>query len=195
MLGSEQHFRNTLDSARALELLSALTRAYDQASDAKAKFGFSEARTEPTLGFDLAVNELRSFEAMGGVRHVTVQGQHLWIVDEAYGIRVKRLRSDYQTTNHRSAQQERIAWQLPLEGLPDIVYVSVGPRVSARTGLVLDYSVVKHVAGGASVPAVEWVVDLSELATGGVVATTPTLPLDAPAPAAIVVRRQKAVNE
>ena len=192
MQGSEHHFRTTFGQERATSLLEALATSSSRARALAVSESFGEARTEPTVAFDLAVTGLADgLGRLPGVRQATVRGQHLWIVDEVYALRVKKLRSGYRSSNHQSQQQESISHQSPLPGLEPLIYVTAGPAFSDRTGLIQQFVVVKYCKGPMSKQQVEWVVDLNDLAAGGMVPTTPTLPLlEAPAaPAAVSARR------
>ncbi len=192
MIGSEEHFRTTIGQARAACLLDALTLSSDTARSIAAREGFSESRTEPTVAFDLAVTNLSSLEAFAGVRTAIVNGQHFWIIEETYAIRVKKLRSGFLSTNHHSAQQELISRQQPLDGLvQELVYVTAGTVYSDHTGLPEQRAVVKYRVGPMKKQRVEWTVDLDELAAGGMQPSTPILPLPgAPAaPAAVAAKR------
>lgn len=191
VIGSEQHFIDSLGPTRATHLLSALRTAYTKARSISTANGFVEGRTEPTVAFDLAISALYDFEQLGGVRHAFVNGQHLWVIDESYAIRVKQLGSDYGTTNHSSSQQTKIDHHQALDGMEPLVYLSAGPRVSRQTGLPIDFAVVKHYKPRHSRKKVEWAIDLDDLASAGAVPTTPILPMPnlPTAPAAVVFRR------
>jgi len=191
MLGTEEHFRRTIGRSRAQRLMEALTSSVERARKVATTNGFVEARTEPAIAFDFAVDSLSAFEAAEEVRRATVNGQHFWIVDESYAIRIKKLRSGFRSSNHRSVQQEKISHQIPLDGLEPLVYLTAGAVYSDRTGLPEQYVVVKYRAGAMARQAVEWVADLDELAAGGMAPRTPVLPLpSAPAaPAAVIPRR------
>lgn len=193
MIGSEEDFVSSMGAERALALLDGLQQAQDQARRIAATNGFVEGRTEPAVAFDLAVGALGGFENMDGVEHRLVKGQHLWIIDDQFGVRVKRLKSDYRTMNHPSLQQQLIDQQLPLDGLRPLTYLSTGPRISRSTGLPIDFVVVKHHTVQGRAQQVEWVVDLAELAAGVAVSRTLQLPLSAPAvePAGVAVRRPR----
>lgn len=193
MQGSEQHFRTTLGQERAAALLEALVTSSERARTLAVREGFGEARTEPAVAFDFAITRLADgFEGLGGVYSETVNGQHFWIVDDVYAIRVKKLRSGYRSANHQSRQQEMISRQRPLPGLDPLVYVTAGPAYSDRTGLVLEFVAVKYRKGSMHKQRVEWVVDLRDLAAGGMVPATPILPLPTKpaAPAAVSARRR-----
>lgn len=192
MRGSEQHFRNILGPERAYVLLQALEASSKKARTVAVRERFSESRTEPAVAFDLAVNNLTdSFEHLEGIRPVKIRNQHLWIVDDCYALRVKKLKPGYRSSNHHSQQQELISQQSPLPGLHSLVYVTAGAVYSDRTGLPEEFVVVKHLKGPMDRQQVEWVVDLYDLATGGTVPVTPILPLLAApaAPATISPRR------
>ena len=184
MDGSEQHFRTTIGPERASVLLQALETSSERARTLAFREGFSESRTEPAVAFDLAVKNLTDgFEQLEGVRPVQVRSQHLWIVDECYALRVKKLKPGYRSSNHSSRQQELISRQSRLPGLDPLIYVTAGAVYSDQTGLPEEFVVVKHHKGPMRQQLVEWVVDLHDLATGGTVPVTPILPLPA-APAA-----------
>ncbi len=192
MRGSEQHFRNVLGPERAYVLLQALEASSERARTVAVRERFSESRTEPAVAFDLAVNNLTDgFEHLEGIRPVKISNQHLWIVDECYALRVKKLKPGYRSSNHRSQQQELISQQAPLPGLDPFVYVTAGAVYSDQTGLPEQFVVVKHLKGPMHRQQVEWVVDLHDLAAGGTVPVTPILPLPMTpaAPAAISSRR------
>ena len=192
MIGSEEHFRSTIGRERATCLLQALTVSSDQARTIAAREGFTEPRTEPTVAFDLAVANLSDFEAFSGVHTAVVHGQHFWIIDETYAIRVKKLRSGFLSTNHYSVQQDLISRQQPIDGLvQELVYVTAGTVYSDHTGLPELRAVVKYRAGSMKKQRIEWVVDLDDLAAGGMEPATPILPLPATpaAPAAITAKR------
>ena len=196
MHGSEQHFRTTLGQERATALLEALVTSSERARTIAVREGFGEARTEPAVAFDFAITSLADrLEGLGGVYSTTVNGQHFWIVDDAYAIRVKKLRSGYRSANHRSRQQEMISRQRPLPGLAPLIYVTAGPVYSDRTGLVVEFVVVKYCKGPMHKQRVEWVIDLHDLAAGGMVPVAPILPLPAgpaAAPAAVSAKRRTA---
>ena len=192
MQGSEQHFRRTLGQERACALLEALTTSSERARALAVHEGFGEARTEPAIAFDFAVTSLTDGLAeLAGVRSARVNGQHFWIVDGIYALRVKKLRSGYRSSNHHSGQQEMISRQHPLPGFDPLIYVTAGPVYSDRTGLILEFVVVKYCKGPMRKQQVEWVVDLDELAAGGMVPATPILPLPTvrAAPAAVSAKR------
>ncbi len=193
MIGSEEHFRTTMGQVRAACLLDALSLSSDKARSIAAREGFAESRTEPTVAFDLAVTNLAALEAFDGVRTTVVNGQHFWIVEETYALRVKKLRSGFLSTNHHSAQQELISRQQPLDGLDvqELVYLTAGTVYSDRTGLPEQRAVVKYRVGPMRRQRVEWSVDLDELAGGGMEPATPILPMPGTpaAPAAVVAKR------
>ena len=189
--GSEKHFRRTLGQERASALLEALQTSSKRARAVAAQEGFSEARTEPAVAFDLAVKSLTNgFAQMTGVRSTTVNGQRLWIIDD-YALRVKKLRSGYRSSNHHSGQQELMSHQFPLPGFDPLIYVTAGAVYSDLTGLAQQFVVVKHRIGPMHRQQVEWVVDLDELAAGELVPATPILPLPTTpaAPAAVSAKR------
>ena len=190
--GSEQHFRTTLGQERASVLLEALETSSERARALAAREGFGELRTEPTVAFDFAVGSLtEGLVQLDGVRPAQVNGQYFWIVDECYALRVKKLRSGYRSSNHHSQQQELISRQSSLPGLGQLIYVTAGTVYSDRTGLAEAFVVVKHRRGPVSRQQVEWVVDLHDLAAGGMVPVTPILPLPTvpAAPAAVSAKR------
>lgn len=190
--GSEQHFRITLGKERAAVLLEALGTSSARARGLAVREGFSEFRTEPVVAFDFAVTSLMDgFEQLEGVRPVQVNSQRLWIVDGSYALRVKKLKGGYRSSNHYSRQQELISQQSPLPGLDRLIYVTAGAFYSDRTGLAEELVVVKYRKGPMYRQQVEWVIDLHDLAAGGMVPVTLTLPLPtAPAaPAALSARR------
>ena len=192
MRGSEQHFRTTLGQERAAALLEGLVTSSKRARALAVGEGFGEARTEPAVAFDFAVTSLADgLEGLGGVHSARVNGQHFWIVDETYAIRVKKLRSGYRSSNHHSRQQEMISRQQPLLGLDPLIYVTAGPVYSDRTGLVLEFVVVKYCKGPMHKQQTEWIIDLHDLAAGGMVPVTPILPLptEPAAPAAVSAKR------
>jgi hypothetical protein len=192
MIGSEQHFRDSFGAKRAGVLLDALSKAASRAHRLAVHEGFIERRTEPTVAFDLATHALDGrFGLEPGVRRAVVKGQNLWVIDDSYAIRVKKLKTGYKPSNHDSKQQTAIAAQLPLEDLPPLVYVTAGTRYSDLTGLAAEFVVVKHYPDFRGKQIVEWVVDLQELAAGGVGAIVPTLPLAPAAPSASVVSRRR----
>lgn len=177
MLGSEAHFRSTLGRSRAAALLTAMQTGEAESRRLAAAAGFNEPRTVPSVAFDLMTGQLGlHLEPLAGVRKVDSKGQILWIIDEAYALRVKRLGSGYATANHRSTQQSQIAQQGTLDGLPPLVFVSVGPRASTLTGLPEEWAAVRHLPG-ATCHRVEWVVDLEDMVFGSGEVTTPVLPL------------------
>lgn len=191
MIGSEQHFIDSFGTTRASLLLDALQGAHTKARSISTTNGFVEGRTEPTVAFDLSVNALYDFEQLAGVRHAFVNGQHLWVIDETYAIRVKQLGSDYGTTNHSSAQQTKIDRHQALDGMEPLIYLSAGTRVSRQTGLPIDFAVVKHYKPRNSRKKVEWAIDLADLASAGATPATTVLPMPnlPTAPAAVVFRR------
>lgn len=172
-------------------LATALQGGYDEARKIAASCGFVEARTEPTLAFDLSIKALDQFEDINGVERLNSRGQHLWSIGGVYGLRVKKLGPGYRPMNHVSAQQRRMARFEPLEGLDPLVYVTAGPHHSPLTGLPMEYVVVKHYPGAHGKQAVEWVVDLEELAAGVGDARTPVLDLPGAPTAPATVRRRK----
>ena len=177
--GSEQDFRAIVGVERARVLLLALERADDRARQINATVGFLEERTEPTLAFDIARSELIGvFDALPGVREETSNGQHLWIVEDRYAIRIKRFDSGYQTANHPSVQQSLISGQQRLPGFEPLIFVSAGARCSKRTGLTLDYIVVKHYPSSSSYQRPEWIVDLRDLAQGDLQPVSPMFPFE-----------------
>ena len=191
MLGSEEHFRTTIGPKRAAALFGALTSSSERAREVTAREGFTEGRTEPVVAFDFAVNNMADLESHPGVRMVTVQNQHFWTIDDIYAIRVKKLDANLRSANHRSEQQELISRQAVLPGLEPLIYVTAGTKYSRRTGLAEQFVVVKYCAGPMHKQRVEWLVDLEELASGGMAPVAPVLPLpSAPtAPAAVSARR------
>ena len=192
MNGSEPHFRKTLGRERASVLLQALATSSERARVLAVREGFGESRTEPAVAFDLAVKNLtEDFEHLVGVHAVQVKGQHLWIVDECYALRVKKLKGGYRSSNHYSRQQELISQQSRLPGLDPLIFVTAGAVYSDQTGLAEEFVVVKYCKGPMRRQQVEWVVDLHDLAAGGMVPVTPILPLPtAPAaPAALLAKR------
>ena len=192
MHGSEHHFRITLGQERASVLLDALATSSDRARALAVREGFSESRTEPAVAFDFAVASLaEGLAQLEGVCSTHVNGQHFWIVDECYALRVKKLRSGFRSSNHYSRQQELISYQSPLPGLGQLVYVTAGANYSDRTGLAEQFVVVKYRGGPMSRQQVEWVVDLHDLAAGGMIPVTPILPLPTvpAAPAAVSAKR------
>jgi hypothetical protein len=193
VIGSEQHFRTTMGPERAQQLVDPMRMACGKALDLTAKSAFVEARTHPTVAFDLTVKALLDFEQVDGVRKAKVRGQHLWVVDETYALRVKKFRAAYRTANAVTTQQQRISLFLPLEGMEPLIYVTVGVRYSELTGLPVEFAAVKYYPGPHGEQQVEWVVDLDELAGGQVNPATPILPLDgAPARSAAVRPRREA---
>ena len=192
MYGSEQHFRATFGPERAAVLFQALESSSGRARTLSVSEGFAESRTEPVVAFDLAVKSLtEDFEGLEGIRSVQVNGQRLWIVDDCFALRIKKLKDGYRSSNHYSQQQELISQQSPLPGLDPLIYVTAGAVYSDQTGLVQQFVVVKHYKGPMRRQHVEWVVDLQDLAAGGMVPVTPTLPLPAApaAPAALSAKR------
>ena len=192
MHGSEQHFRTTLGQERASVLLEALETSSERARALAAREGFGESRTEPAVAFDFAVASLtEGLAPLEGVRSAQVSGQHFWIVDDCYALRVKKLRSGYRSSNHHSQQQELISRQSSLPGLGQLIYVTAGAFYSDRTGLAEAVVVLKYRKGPMSRQQVEWVVDLHDLAAGGMVPGTPILPLPTvpAAPAAVSAKR------
>jgi hypothetical protein len=157
--------------------------------------GFVEARTEPSVAFDLATKNLNGrFDELVGISRVDAKGQILWIVENTYALRVKRLDEQYRPSNHDSAQQKAIRGQYRLGGLPPLIYVTVGGRYSAVTGLPEEYVAVKHIQKGRGAPVLEWVVDLAELASGELGPGTPTLPIrpvGGPSPVPVIRARQR----
>ena len=187
--GSEQHFRTTLGQERASVLLEALETSSERARALAAREGFRESRTEPTVAFDFAAASLtEGLALLEGVRSAQVNGQHFWIVDDCYALRVKKLRSGYRSSNHHSQQQELISRQSSLPGLGQLIYVTAGAAYSDLTGLAEQFVVVKNRGGPMSRQQVEWVVDLQDLAAGRMIPVTPILPLPA-APAAVSAKR------
>lgn len=194
-VGTEAHFRSVLYPARARVLVSALERSADEARQLTIEKRFAEARTEPTVAFDLATRILDAeFAGRPGITKGISQNQILWVVDGIYAIRVKRLDMAYQSSNHVSSQQSLISGQLRLPGMPPLIFVCAGTRYSELTGLPLDYVVVKHYPGTTTIQEVEWVVDLRDLAEGD--GTTPVAPVfpftPAPASPQVIVRPARA---
>ena len=178
MYGSEQHFRTTLGQERASVLLQALESSSERARVLAVDEGFNEARTEPTVAYDLAARSLtESFEQLEGVRPVQRKGLRLWIVDERYALRVKKLTPGYRSSNHHSQQQELVSRQSRLPGLDPVIYVTAGAVYSDQTGLAEEVVVVKYLEGPMQKQQVEWVVDLHDLAAGGMVPVALILPL------------------
>lgn len=201
MIGSEHHFRTSFGSARATSLLNTIKSSTDKARATALKLEFVEARTEPTVAYDLTLAGLAEFETYAGISKEKVNGQHLWIIDETYALRIKKLRPGYQSSNHASSQQDLIKQFLPLDGLGPLIYVTAGAVYSDVTGLVGQIVVVKHVASKSRNPPVEWVVDLAHLAVGGTDPTALTLPIfdDPPeiqsAPATVIPRKNRKTSE
>ncbi|WP_428116410.1 hypothetical protein [Candidatus Poriferisodalis sp.] len=191
MVGSEEHFRTTIGPERAAALFDALASSSDRARAVTAREGFTEARTEPVIAFDFAVNGMADLESHPGVRMVTVKNQHFWTIDDIYAIRVKKLGANLRSSNHQSEQQEMISRQAVLPGLEPLIYVTAGTTYSRRTGLAGQSVVVKYCAGPMHKQRVEWFVDLEELASGGMAPVAPILPLPSvpAAPAAVSARR------
>ena len=196
MIGSEQHFRDTLGAERAGHLLAALKTGSSRARALAVDNGFVEMRTEPTVAFDLSIKALIDFEDFLGVRRALSLGQHLWVIDETYALRVKKMTNGYRTANHSSKQQAKISSFQPLDGMEPLVYLTAGTRYSTSTGLAEEWVVVKHLPGPIGNQQVEWVCDLESLASGDTAATTPTLGFPtAPAAPAAVRRRRPAETE
>jgi len=192
MIGSEQHFRTTLGQERASVLLQALEASSSRARALAIQEDFGESLTPPVVAFDLAIKGLSTgFDLLDGIRSLQSKGQHLRIIDECYALRVKKLTSGYRSSNHYSHQQELMSQQSRLPGLDPFIFVTAGPVYSDRTGLVEEFVVVKYHKGTMRHQEPEWVVNLHDLAAGGMVPTTPTLPLPtAPAaPAALSPKR------
>lgn len=197
VIGTEDHFRRTLGPAGAEVLVKVIADSVTSAAGIAAKNGFTEARTTPTVAYDLAKTALNTkFEGVPGVRFVCRNSQNFWILDETYALRVKKLDRQFRPTNHESVQQRAISAQQPLDDdMGDLVHVTAGARFSTTTGLAEDFVVVRHYPGHTNKLQVEWVVDLRELASGQMSPLAPILPIVpvAPvAPAAIVRRSQKA---
>lgn len=202
MVGAEEHFRQMVGPALAQVLLDVLRESSGRARTLSAAEGFVEPRTEPTVAFDFSVSGLEEqLDALPDVRRtvltesslewespglarvsrVTVRGQHLWLVGDAYALRVKRLDKGYRPSNYPTAQQERIRDQEPLPGLgAGVVYVTVGPAYLDDSGLPTQFVAVKHQPGASRNSPPEWLVDLEELASGGMAPATPVLPLPVP---------------
>ena len=159
MVGSEEHFRTTIGPERAAALFDALASSSDRARAVTAREGFTEARTEPVIAFDFAVNGMADLESHPGVRMVTVKNQHFWTIDDIYAIRVKKLGANLRSSNHQSEQQEMISRQAVLPGLEPLIYVTAGTTYSRRTGLAGQSVVVKYCAGPMHKQRVEWFVD------------------------------------
>jgi hypothetical protein len=194
--GTESHFRESLGVERAARCLAALRDATERARDEVAREGHTQRRTEPAIAFDLATSAFEAeFAPEDGVVKATSRGQIFWVVDQTYGMRIKRHTAYYETVNHASGQQSAILAQAALPGLDPLYYVSIGPRISFRTGLVMDYVVVKHILGRNGGREVEWVIDLADLAGGSVIPMAPILPLSPAAPAAGVRSRRLGVIE
>lgn len=213
MIGTEEHFRQTTGPALAQVLLDVLRESSGRARTLSAAEGFIEPRTEPTVAFDFSVGGLEErLDALPDVRRttlvesslewespglarvgrVTVRGQHLWLIDDTYALRVKRLDKGYRPSNYPTAQQERIRDQEPLPGLgAGVVYVTAGPAYLDDTGLPTQFVAVKHHPGAPRNKSPEWVVDLEELARGDMAPVTPVLPLPVPPvqPAEVSARR------
>ncbi len=182
MIGSEHHFRQSLGPDRAQFLSSSLEQAASQARQDAVNNTFVEARTEPVLAFDYAVQRLGDNEGPfastdGGVTYAWASGQHFWIVEKLYALRVKKLRSGYQYSNHTSGQQERISQQRQLDGMSPSIYITIGNVYSDHTGLVTERVAVKYRQGTTRLQEPEWIVDLDELAAGGVDPARPILPM------------------
>lgn len=216
MTGTEAHFRQTVGPALAQVLFDVLRESSGRARTLSATEGFVEARTEPTVAFDLSVSGLEErldalpdvhrtvlagslYEwespGLGRIRRVTVQGQHLWLIGHDYALRVKRLDRGYRPSSYPTVQQTRIRDHQPLPGLEaSMVYVTVGPAYLDDTGLPKQFVAVKHQPGIRRNWPLEWVVDLEELASGGMAPATPVLPLPVPPmrPAEVSARRSAA---
>ena len=193
--GTEDHFRRTLGPQGADVLVRVLANGVKQAAKIDAENGFTEARTTPTVAYDLCKTALNiEFESTPGVRFVCKNHQNIWVFDEIYALRVKKLDSQFRPTNHESAQQAAISAQQPLDDdLGELIHVTAGPRFSVTTGLVIDYVVVKHVPSPTNKHQAEWIVDLEELAGGQMVPLAPILPIAPPAPVvpAAILRRSR----
>jgi hypothetical protein len=183
VIGSEEHFRLALGPERAQALLNPLQKASEIAREISTAHGFTETRTEPSVAFDVALQLLSDFDQLAGVRKVCIQGQHMWVIDNTYALRVKKFREGYTTSNAQTAQQRKIANFIPLDGMEPVIYVTAGTRYSRTTGLPVEQVIVKHYRDAKGHQRVEWVIDLEQLAAGGTEPTTPILPL-APTPVA-----------
>ena len=210
------HFRQVFGPALAQLMLDALRESSGRARTLSAIEGFVELRTEPTIAFDLSVSGLEErldavpnvrrtvlaessheweSKGLGRVRRVTVQGQHLWLINDSYALRVKRLDKGYRPSSYPTAQQDRIRDHQPLPGLETgMLYVTAGPAYLDNTGLPTQFVVVKHQRGAPRNRPAEWVVDLEELASGGLAPATPVLPFPVPPvrPAEVSARRSAA---
>lgn len=193
MRGDEAHFRSTLGSRRAGLLLQGLETGADRAVRLSAREGFTQPLTLPAVAFDLASGLLeKGFGKATGIHRAEVSQQLLWVVDDTYALRVKKIDARYRPTNHDSAQQrELLSQQLTFDNLSDLVYVTAGVHYSERTGLPDDFVVVKHYPSYQH-HVTEWVVDLRQLAGGQLAPTTPIISPAAPtAPPATVASRRK----
>lgn len=196
MIGTEDHFRRTLGPGGARLLVEVIAGSVTGAAGIAAENGFTEARTTPTVAYDLAKTALDTeFEDVPGVRSVCRNGQNFWIFDDTYALRVKKLDRQYRPANHESVQQSAISAQQLLDGaMVELIHVTAGARLSTTTGLAEDFVVVKHRPGHTNNLHFEWVVDLEELASGQMSPVAPILPIEPAAtvaPAAIVRRSQK----
>jgi len=195
MIGSEAHFRATLSPERACGVLKSLVAACDTAQVICGREGLRQPLSQAQIAFDLASTCMDdAFDSDDGVRMSKVNGQVLWIVEEAYALRVKKLGPGYTPSNQSSGQQTRISQQLSLDGMPPLVYLTAGTRYSAATGLPVEHVVVKHYPGKTGSLKAEWVVDLAELAAGALIANAPSLLDHAPAianPGAVVRSRRR----
>ncbi len=194
MRGSEDHFRQTFGGERAAVLLECIAVAEEEAGAIAAQHGLVRDLTNRQNSFDLATTALhKHFEPLDGVRYAESKGQVLWIVDEMYALRRKKLGERLLPANHPSGQQDLIQRHATLDGFSPLVFVSVGPRINRTTGLPASFLCVKEVPHPTKRKRiVEWAVDLEELAEGGGTSNTEILPLlpQAPAaPAAITPKR------
>lgn len=191
MIGSEQHFIDQFGPKAAEALLGPMQAACVTARRLAAEHGFVESRTEPTVAFDLTVKGLADFDQLPGIRRAYSQQQHLWVINECYGLRVKKLGPGYRPSNHPSGQQTLISNFLPLDDWAPLIYVTAGVRYSTTTGLPEEFVVVKHYPGPTGRQCVEWVLDLEDLAGGATDATTPIFDFPSAPAAPAAVRRRR----
>src|SRR5665213_2686894 len=197
LLGSEAHFRSTMPADVADTFLQTLRTVEGDVLATQLKRPFGQGRTAPSLTFDWATSILEGeFDGRTDIVRVKSKGQILWVLEDTYGIRVKKMGEQYRPSNHGSDQQTAISGQDRLDGMPSLVYVTLGTRFNRVTGLPEEHVIVKHYPGRTGGLLPEWVIPLEELASGQTMPVVPAMPFpSAPAAATISVRHPKQATD